>query len=152
MVQRIYIDTSVIGGCFDNEFAQYSTRLFEEFASGDKKLIISDIVLLELEEAPPEVRDVLNKIPKDNTDYVFLNQESTALANTYSKEGVIAGKSFMDARHIAIATVERVDVLVSWNFKHIVNLNRIHLINSVNLKLGYPILEIRSPMEVIYGS
>jgi hypothetical protein len=150
MIQRIYIDTSVIGGCFDNEFANYSTRLFEEFASGDKKLIISDIVLLELEEAPPEVRDVLNKIHKDNTDYVFLSQESTALANTYLKEGVIAGKSFMDAR--PIATVERVDVLVSWNFKHIVNLNRIHLINSVNLKLGYPILEIRSPMEVIYGS
>jgi hypothetical protein len=58
MIQRIYIDTSVIGGCFDNEFAQYSTRLFEEFADRDKKLIISDIVLFELEEAPPEVRDV----------------------------------------------------------------------------------------------
>jgi len=73
-----------------------------------------------------------------------------SLANTYLKEGVIAEHSLSDARHIAIATVEKVNVLVSWNFKHIVNLNRIHLINSVNLKLGYPILEIRSPLEVIY--
>jgi hypothetical protein len=50
---------------------------------------------------------------------------------------------------MAIATVERVDILVSWNFKHIVNINRIHLLNSVNLKLGFPILEIRSPREIL---
>lgn len=149
---RIYVDTSVIGGCLDEEFATYSTRLFQEFTSGHKKLVISDMVLFELEQAPDEVREVLKKVPEDAIDYVFLSRESISLANTYLNEGVIAESSLMDARHIAIATVERVDVLVSWNFKDIVNLNRIHLINSVNLKLGYPILEIRSPMEVIYGS
>jgi len=66
------------------------------------------------------------------------------------KDGVVAESSISDARHIAIASVERVDVLVSWNFKHIVNINRIHLLNSVNIKLGYPLLEIRSPREVLY--
>lgn len=96
------------------------------------------------------MKEVLSKIPEDNIEYVFLNEESISLANAYLKEGVIAENSLSDARHIAIATVERVDVLVSWNFKRIVNLSRIHLINSVNLKLGYPILEIRSPLEVIY--
>ena len=118
--------------------------------SGKKRIIISDIVLFELEGAPENVREVLNRISGDNVEYVFLNEESIALANTYLKEGVIAESSISDARHIAIATIERVDVLVSWNFKHIVNLNRIHLLNSVNLKLGYPLLEIRSPLEVIY--
>ena len=147
---RIYLDTSVIGGCFDDEFKQYSNQLFEEFISGKKSVVISDIVLFELEGAPENVKEVLNNVADASVEYVFLNEESISLANTYLKEGVIAAGSFSDARHIAIATVERVDVLVSWNFKHIVNLNRIHLINSVNLKLGYPILEIRSPMEVIY--
>lgn len=147
---RIYVDTSVIGGCLDNEFEEYSNQLFEEFIGGKKRLVISDLVLFELEGAPENVREVLNKVAKDSIEYVFLNEESISLANAYLKEGVIAENSLSDARHIAIATVERVDVLVSWNFKHIVNLNRIHLINSVNLKLGYPILEIRSPLEVIY--
>lgn len=58
-------------------------------------------------------------------------------------------KSRVDAQHIATATISRVDVLVSWNFKHIVNLEKIHGYNSVNLRLGYPILEIRTPIEVI---
>ncbi len=147
---RIYVDTSVIGGCLDSEFEMYSNRLFEEFIAGEKRLIISDLVLFELEGAPENVKEVLNRVTKDNVEYVFLNEESISLSRAYLKEGVIAENSLSDARHIAIATVERVDVLVSWNFKHIVNLNRIHLINSVNLKLGYPVLEIRSPMEVIY--
>lgn len=147
---RIYVDTSVIGGCFDDEFMAYSSQLFEEFMSGKKKAVISDIVLFELDGAPENVKDILNKVAEDNIEYIFLNEESIALANAYLKEGVIAESSLSDARHIALATIERVDVLVSWNFKHIVNLNRIHLLNSVNLKLGYPILEIRSPLEVIY--
>jgi len=147
---RVYIDTSVIGGCFDPEFESASNTLVEEFISGKKKAIISDIVLFELESAPENVQAVLNRIPADNNEFVFLNEESISLANTYLKEGIIAERSLSDARHIAIATIERVDVLISWNFKHIVNLNRIHLINSVNLKLGYPLLEIRSPLEVIY--
>lgn len=147
---RTYIDTSVVGGCFDEEFQEDSKQLFEEFISGEKILVVSDILLLELEEAPEMVRGVLGKVPKSNIDYVSLDEESIALANAYVKEGAMAEKSLSDARHIAIATVERVDALVSWNFGHIVNINRIHLVNSVNLKFGYPILEIRSPTEVLY--
>ena len=71
------------------------------------------------------------------------------LAEQYIKNRVVTVKHLVDAQHIAIATIERVDVLVSWNFKQIVNLNRIHLFNSVNLKFGFPMLEIRSPREVL---
>ena len=63
--------------------------------------------------------------------------------------GAIAARMRADALHIAVATVARVDVLVSWNFKHIVNLRRIHAYNAVNLKRGYPLLEIRTPREVL---
>ncbi|MBE0523536.1 MAG: PIN domain-containing protein [Methanosarcinales archaeon] len=146
---RIYVDTSVIGGCFDEEFDEYSVQLFDEFISGKKMPIISDVVLFELEGAPEEVKNVLKRIPSDHIEYVSLDEESTTIANAYLDDGVVTENSLSDAWHIAIATVERVDVLVSWNYKHIVNINRIHLLNSVNLKLGYPILEIRSPREVL---
>lgn len=147
---RVYIDTSVLGGCRDEEFKDDSIKLFDEFTKGTKTLVISDVLLFELEGAPKEVKHILKKVPGDNIEYVSLNKESIGLANAYLEEGVVADKSISDTRHIAIATVERVDVLVSWNFKHIVNINRIHLLNSVNLKFGYPILDIRSPKEVLY--
>ena len=147
---RIYVDTSVIGGCFDEEFEEYSVQLFDEFISGKKMLVISDVVLFELEGAPEEVKSMLKRVPDDDIEYISLTEESATLANAYLDEGVVTESSLSDARHIAIATVERVDILVSWNYKHIVNINRIHLLNSVNLKLGYPVLEIRSPREVLY--
>jgi len=120
---RVYIDTSVVGGCLD-----------EEFKEGKKIAVVSDILLLELEEAPREVKVILDKVPSENIEYVSLDEESISLANAYLKEEVVAENSLPDARHIAIVTVDKVDVLVSWNFKHIVNINRIHLLNSVNLK------------------
>lgn len=146
---RVYIDTSVIGGCLDEEFKEDSIRLFDEFIRGLKILVISDILLLELEKAPTEVRDILKNVPDDNIEYVSLNEESIKIANAYIKEEAVTQENLMDARHIAIATVNKVDILVSWNFKHIVNIKRIHLFNSVNLKMGYSLLEIRSPKEVL---
>jgi len=150
ITQRIYVDTSVIGGCYDDEFMAYSILLFDAVKAGKKRIIVSDIVLLELEGAPSRVKGILSDVPSGNIEYVFLDEEAIALANKYLKDGVIAVHSLSDARHIAVAVIARADVLVSWNFKHIVNLKRIHLINSVNLKMGYPMLEIRSPVEVIY--
>lgn len=149
-IPRIYIDTSVLGGCFDDEYADDSNRLLNEFVSRQKIAMISDLLLLELEAAPQEVRDLAEKIPDVAKEYVRLDEESIALANAYIQEQAVAESSLSDARHIAIATVGRVDVLVSWNFKHIVNLNRIRRFNAVNLKLGYITLEIRSPREVLY--
>ncbi len=149
MKMRIYIDTSVIGGCLDEEFKDSSLKLFKAFKRSEKIPVISDMVLFELEEAPEEVKEILATLPNDLIDYVGLSEESINLATAYITEKALPEQCLLDARHIAIATVERVDVLVSWNFKHIVNLNRIHQINSVNMKLGYPLLEIRSPREVI---
>jgi hypothetical protein len=80
---RIYVDTSVIGGCLDDEFKEHSTRLFNEAEFGKKILIISDLVLLELEGAPEDVRGVLDNISNESKEYVFLNEESIELANAY---------------------------------------------------------------------
>lgn len=147
---RIYIDTSVIGGCCDEEFAEWSLRLMQEFRDGLKIAVISDITLQELEIAPEIVRLQLKELPPACQEYVILDIDAVKLAQAYLREGVITDKYLLDAQHIAIATLSRVDVMVSWNFKHIVNLNRIRLYNSVNLKLGYPMIDIRSPREVLY--
>ena len=146
---RIYIDTSVLGGCFDPEYKEESLRLFDEFIEGQKIAVVSDLVLFELEDAPDEVRQLLTRLPPISIEYVALNEDSLALAKAYLQDGAVAESSQSDARHIAMATVNRVDVLVSWNFKHIVNLSRIRRFNAVNLKLGYMALEIRSPREVL---
>jgi len=78
-----------------------------------------------------------------------LTEQATALAEQYINAGVVTPSQLVDAQHIAIATLNRVDALVSWNFKHIVNLQRIRGYNSVNLRLGHRLLEIRTPPEVL---
>lgn len=151
MISRVYIDTSVIGGCIDDEFTTWSKLLFDEFRAGIKIAVVSDLTLRELEEAPEEVRQNLSALPMESVEYVFLSNEALTLADAYISQGVVTEKNLIDAQHIAIATVERVDVLVSWNFKQIVNLDRIRKFNAVNLMKGYHLLEIRSPLEVLYG-
>ncbi len=150
MKQRIYIDTSVTGGCEDQEFSKWSVQLFKEFREGIRIAVISDLTRRELEGAPQSVKKILSSVPQSNVENVFLTEEAEILAQSYVDNAVVSAKHIVDAQHIAIASVERVDVLVSWNFQQIVNLDRIRAFNAVNLKLGYPILEIRSPREVIY--
>jgi hypothetical protein len=150
MKQRIYIDTSVIGGCKDKEFSKWSVQLFKEFREGLRIAVISDLTRRELEGAPASVRKMLLSLSGSNVEDVFLTQEAETLAQNYIDDAVVTDRHIVDAQHIAIASVERVDVLVSWNFQQIVNLDRIRAFNSVNLKLGYSILEIRSPREVIH--
>ena len=146
---RIYIDTSVIGGCLDKEFQNASMELIDKFKRGEMIVVISELTTLELKDAPQEVQNILKEIPERNIEYVELTEEAVNLAGKYITEGIIGGGKLVDAEHIAIATINRVDVLVSWNFRHIVNLQKIRGYNSVNLKYGYPLLEIRSPLEVI---
>jgi len=149
MKLRVYADTSVFGGCFDEEFLDYSTILIEQFRTGDKLLTISDLTLRELQNAPKQVLEVYDSIPSQFMDFAVLDDETKFLAQKYIDEEAISERSLVDAQHIAIASINRVDVLVSWNFKHIVNFRRIQLYNATNLKYGYPLIEIRSPREVL---
>lgn len=146
---RVYIDTSVIGGCLDEKFREASRKLIDKFKFGEMIAVISELTELELKRAPKEVQEVLKEIPEENIRYVELTRVAVILAHRYISEGVIEVNKLVDAEHIAIATVNHVDVLVSWNFKHIVNLEKIRGFNSVNLKTGYSLLEIRSPWEVV---
>ena len=149
MTRRIYADTSVIGGCLDEEFEFSSRLLLRRFSTGQDILVISDLTHLELVRAPQEVREILESVAPEFLETIEFTREASDLARSYIETRVIGAAKQIDAQHIAPATVHRVDVLVSWNFKHIVNLERIHGYNSVNLRYGYPLLEIRTPREVI---
>lgn len=149
MKVRIYVDTSVIGGCEDEEFQEHSRRLMQRFVRGDYMLVLSSLTIQELAAAPDDVRRHLAEVPEEHIEVLQLDAEARGLAGAYLSAGVIGESMLADAQHIAIATVARVDVLVSWNFAHVVNLFRIHGFNSVNLRKGYPMLEIRAPREVL---
>jgi len=91
-------------------------------------------------------------LPDEQKEKVAITPEIHRLANTYVQEGVVGKTSYNDCVHIATATVYRADLLVSWNFKHIVNVYRARSYNAINMKLGYPILHIHSPKEIVgYG-
>jgi len=149
MKLRIYTDTSVLGGCEDEEFAEHSVRLMESFVRGERILVLSGLTVQELAAAPAEVRRRVAAVPEAFIEILQLDAATKDLAEAYVAAGVLTARMRADAQHIAIATVARVDVLVSWNFKHIVNLERIHGYNSVNLRQGYPMIEIRTPREVL---
>jgi hypothetical protein len=125
-------------------------RCVMSFVRVQKRPSSRDLTRLELEEAPDNIRAVLTSIPDTHREDVALDEEALALADAYIHDGVVGIRHLVDAQHSAIATVERVDVLVGWNFKQIVNLDRVHAFNAVNLKRGYPVLEIRSPREVVH--
>ncbi|MEW5984107.1 MAG: PIN domain protein [Acidobacteriota bacterium] len=149
MAGRIYTDTSVIGGCEDEEFRVHSRRLMDAFVRGDLTLVLSELTLRELAAAPPAVRGVLAPVPNGHIQVVRLTPAADELARLYLAEGILQANMLADAQHIAMATLANVDALVSWNFRHVVNLSRIHAYHRVNSKLGYPTIEIRSPREVL---
>jgi predicted nucleic acid-binding protein len=152
MIQRIYIDTSIVGGYFDEEFKEATRMLFQRFENKEIKFVVSELLDLELIKAPLHVRELLFNYPSDYFERVDLTEEAIRLADTYIEEKVVGKTSIEDCRHIAMATIYKVDVLASWNFKHIENLDRIKGYNSVNLRLGYSMIEIRSPKDLVnYG-
>lgn len=119
------------------------------FVRGDLRLVLSELTLRELAEAPSAVREVLATVPDGHIELVRLTTAADELARTYLSEGILKANMLADAQHIAMATVAGVDVLVSWNFRHVVNLSRIRGYHGVNAKLGYATIEIRSPREVL---
>ncbi|MDR3291667.1 MAG: hypothetical protein LBT10_05885 [Methanobrevibacter sp.] len=142
-----YIENSVIGGYFDEEFKESTVLLFDEFKKGNYKSVISDHVISELDDGAPQyIVDNLNTLIYEKVE---VTDEMRNLADLYVEKGIITPKFYGDALHIAIATVIGVDVLISWNFRHIVNLNKIKQFNLVNLNENYRELEIRTPKEMI---
>jgi len=146
---RIYVDTSVFGGCFDEEFAEESKRLFEEIANGKFLLVVSKTTFREIAGAPENIRNVLAQLSSSHVEVVQDSPDIDILRDAYLKAGVVGPASKTDAEHIATASIANVDFVVSWNFKHIVHYEKIHGYHAVNLMHGYKAIEIFSPREVV---
>lgn len=146
-MKTIYVDTSVFGGNFDEEFELWTKRFFKEALDRSIILLKSEVVDDELSGAPIFVQKFIEKIPSENIRNILLTEEAVLLAEEYIQENVVGKSSRADCLHIAIATLEKADLLVSWNFKHIVNIEKIQGYNAVNLKKGFQTLEIRNPRE-----
>jgi predicted nucleic acid-binding protein len=146
---RIYIDTSIAGGYFEDEFEKETKALFQRLVNKEVIFVVSEVLEQELEKAPQYVRELINNLDDDGVELVELTAEAEALADAYIEAEIIGIKHLADCQHIAIATINRVSVLASWNFKHIVNFDKIRMYNSINLRMGYNIVEIRNPKELI---
>lgn len=147
---NFYVDTSVWGGHEDEEFAEWTVPFFTQARLGKFNIVLSDLTLRELAMAPDRVKRLTLSIPEEFLILTTLTDEAELLAKNYIKEGVLTSRFESDAQHIAMSTILKVDGLISWNFKHMVNFFRIKQYNSINLKFGYQTIDIRSPKEVIY--
>lgn len=100
-----------------------------------------------MEDAPVNVKQLVMNLSTESTEFLYTTDEAVELANEYIFEKVVGQTTYVDFLHIALATISRADFLVSWNFKHIVNVESIRGYNSINIKNGYKQLDIRSPRE-----
>jgi len=148
-MQRFYFDTSVFGGAFDQEFEDVTLQLFERVRLGQVICVFSYLTETELMNAPENVKEHFKNLPKQNIERVIVTDEILILASKYIAEKVVGQTSMDDCIHIATATIYKADILVSWNFKHIVNVYRIRGYNSINIRSNYHSLEIRSPKEIL---
>ena len=145
---RVYADTSVFGGVFDSEFAEPSKRFFADVDVGKFTLVTSAVVAAEIEPAPEEVRVFFGRYVAI-AEVVDVNDEALQLQQQYLNTGIVTSQAEQDALHVAVASVSRCDLIVSWNFKHIVHFDKVGKFNAVNVLRGHGQIGIYSPLEVI---
>jgi hypothetical protein len=149
---RVYVDTSVFGGVYDPEFAGPSQEFFDRVREGRHVVLVSSAVYDELQLAPENVRKLLEDLPPHAVEDVPMDVQVRQLAEAYIASGVVNNARRNDARHVAAETIARADLILSWNFRHIVNFDRIRKFNGINLLNGYTHIEIHSPLELLgYG-
>ena len=150
---KLYLDTSVIGALFDSEIPQrieITRALLRSIIKGKHTGIISNIVLEEIERSPEEFKEkIIAEMRKIPLQIISEDEASADLLEIYEKEGFIRRGARLDLRHLAVATVNGVDAVVSWNFRDIVNIRTRRSVHSTNLRLGFTLIEIVSPEEVI---
>jgi predicted nucleic acid-binding protein len=145
---RIYLDTSVFGGVFDQEFEKPSKMLFQQIKSGLYSLVTSAVVQEEISSAPKEVNALFYEMI-NIAEIVEVEEKALELREAYLNAKIVSPKFSDDALHVALATIANCQMLVSWNFKHIVHFDKIPLYNAINVLNGFDSISIFSPQEVI---
>ncbi len=149
---RIYVDTSVLGGCFEAEFAEWSNGLMDDFRSGHAVPVLSELLASEIRDAPPPVRNLHGELVALAPAIVTVGKEALDLLAVYEARAVLGQRYRADMLHVALATVGDAEILASWNFRHLVRFDKIQLFNAANVEQGYRPIAIHSPREVTtYG-
>lgn len=149
LLPAYYADTSVVGARFDKDFHEATVLFWEQAREERYRVLVSALVARELLRAPDTVKRFFDTEVARVAELVELTVEMEELAETYLRAEVVPVKFRDDAVHVAAATVSRCRALVSWNFRHLVNIRREDAFNSVNMLEGYPAIRIVSPWEVI---
>ncbi len=144
---RVYPDTSVFGGLFDGEFAALTAPFFRAVQSGRIVLLVSDLVVAELDRAPARIQDLLQGL-LPASERVVITAAMRDLQVAYLAAGVVGSRYADDALHVAAATVVRAQTLVSWNFRHLVDPRRARRYNGVNIGRGYGLVTIVTPVDL----
>jgi len=152
LIPSVYADTSVFGGVFDEEFGAASRMLFDAIRAGAFRLVTSEIVREEIAQGPQAVRDLFQEMVRDAA-IAPVTADALRLREAYQEARILAPQWKEDALHVALATIAHCDMILSWNFKHIVHYRKIPLYNAVNTLEGFGSLRIYSPLEVVgYGN
>lgn len=150
-ILKLYLDSSIPNYVFAKHLPfkmQLTKKLFQELKQGKCQLFISDVVLRELMEAPePKRSNLLAQV--ENLPQLKSTSETERLARKYIRQRIISENYFDDARHVAIATVYNLDAVVSWNYGHLVNINKIKGVGLINKAIGYKHIEIVTPEVII---
>ncbi len=146
---RVYVDTSVFGGAFDAGFSAASQAFFEEARSGRFQIVVSDVVVQELHDAPPQVR-LLYRQCERHLELLEVSEAALRLVRAYLEAGIVGNKSRADALHVAVAVASGCRAIVSWNFRHIVHFEKIPLYNAVSVTRGFGPLAIHTPQEILH--
>lgn len=147
-MKRVYVDTSVFGGVFDDEFQRASQDFFEQVEEGQFVLITSAVVQEEVAPAPQRIKDFFDKM-LPYAEILDVTEAALKLRQAYLNAGIVSPKYSNDALHVALTTVSSCPIIVSWNFRHIVHADKIPLYNAVNILHGYNQIAIYSPLEVM---
>ncbi len=144
----VYADTSVFGGVFDDEFTEASKMFVDAVVAGRFSLVTSELVRQEIAAAPEGVRQLFDDL-LPAAQIAVVSDEVLRLQQAYLSAGIVSERFATDALHVAVATVSETSMIVSWNFRHIVNFQKIPKYNAVNKLHGYSDIAIYSPLEVV---
>ena len=144
----VYADTSVFGGVFDDEFREPSKAFIDAITAGRFTLVTSELVRREIASAPQAVRQLFDDMLLV-ADIATVTAETVQLQQAYLNAEIVSERFATDALHVALATVSEASMIVSWNFRHIVNFQKIPKYNAVNKLHGYSDIAIYSPLEVV---
>ena len=147
---RAYVDTSVLGGCFDRIFEKDTNAFMKYVRNGKIVSVVSDMVVGEIARAPESVQHLLQEMIRGGAEVVAATEEAIELQEAYLRHGILGRRWEDDAMHVAMATLTRVDVIASWNFKHMVDPRRVRAFNGVNLIMGYGWVSILSPSDIVH--